>query len=286
MKKPKISIIVPVYNVENYLEKCLESLINQTLIDIEIICIDDGSTDFSSEILRHYDYNVPKITVLCQQNKGQSAARNLGIRHANGEYLAFVDSDDWVDLDYFEKLYTAAKENDCDIACAGFKRCGKIKKSIRKSFKEKRIYTDINDKVKIDNLPEHNYIWNKIYRRDKWNFEFREGRYFEDMAILIQILYGLGNMVTVPDTYYNYRKNQGSTVTLKTRKHKEDFIWAKNEMYKFAQSHNIKLTNTKGYEKKETIKILGLPIFKIYYYTDSVILKLFGFIPLASKNIW
>lgn len=185
----RISVIVPVYNVEKYLEKCLDSLVNQTLKDIEIICINDGSTDKSGEILCSYAQRYSQIVVLNQLNKGQSAARNYGITMANGEYLGFVDSDDWVDLDYFEKLYTAAKKYECDIACAGFKRCGKFKKSLKKSFKKEIVYTNIDDKACVDNLPEHNYIWNKIYKHDKWNFTFAEGRYFEDIALLIKILY-------------------------------------------------------------------------------------------------
>lgn len=137
MNNPKVSIIMPVYNVEKYLKKCLNSLINQTLDDIEIICVNDGSTDNSDKILQEFAQKDSRIKILTQSNKGQSVARNLAIENANGEYLGFVDSDDWVDLDYFEKLYNIAIKYDCDIACAGFKRCGNLKSSIRKH------YTDI-----------------------------------------------------------------------------------------------------------------------------------------------
>ena len=100
-KNPKVSIIVPVYNAEKYLERCLDSLVNQTLKDIEIICINDGSTDKSLKILNKYAGEYNNILIIEQENKGQSAARNVGIDTAGGEFIAFIDADDWVDLDYF-----------------------------------------------------------------------------------------------------------------------------------------------------------------------------------------
>lgn len=285
MNNVLLSVIVPVYNVEQYLSKCLDSLINQTIEDIEIICVNDGSTDNSLEILTNYAQKDKRIKVLNQTNKGQSAARNLAISTAAGEYLGFVDSDDWVDLDFFEKLYNAAKKYDADIACAGFKRCGKIKKTVRKSFKEEKIYTDINDKLRLDKIPDHNYIWNKIYKREKWDFVFTEGRYFEDIAILIKILYKLKTLVTVPQTYYNYRKNPHSTVTLKTPKHKSDLKWAKNELNSFANEHEIILPSYKSFKTREIIRFFGITILKIYHYEDITKYKLLGFIPFLSKEI-
>ena len=99
----KISVIVPVYNVEKYLKKCLNSLINQTLNDIEIICVDDGSTDSSIEILKEFELKDDRIIVISQKNEGAATSRNKGINLAKGEYISFVDSDDWLELDAFEK---------------------------------------------------------------------------------------------------------------------------------------------------------------------------------------
>lgn len=283
MTNLKLSIIVPIYNVEKYLTKCLNSLVNQTLKEIEIICVDDGSTDNSLNILKEFAKKDIRIKVYTQQNSGQSVARNVAIKNATGEYLGFVDSDDWVDLDYFEKLYNVAKEYSCDIACAGFKRCGKFISSIRKSYDKVKIYENINDKVFVDKVPEHNYLWNKIYKRDKWFFKFCEGRIFEDVEILVKILFYLGKMATVPNTYYNYRKNPNSTVRLISTKSKEDFKWASNELYSFAQKHEIILPNYKSFNKKEIFKFCGITILKIYHYTDVIKYKLFGFIPFIEK---
>ena len=123
----KVSVIVPVYNTEKYLEKCLNSLINQTLHDIEVICVNDGSTDNSLNILNQYAQKDNRIKIINQENKMQGAARNAGTQIAAGEYIGFVDSDDWIDLDYFEKLYNAATKYNLDIALATNVRISKNK---------------------------------------------------------------------------------------------------------------------------------------------------------------
>lgn len=279
----KVSVIVPVYNVERYLGKCLKSLIQQSLKDIEIICINDGSTDKSLEILHKFAKLDSRIVIINKENEGQSVARNIGVKAARGEFIGFVDSDDWVDTNYYEKLYNAAKNTNSDIACAGFKRCGKIKSSIRKSYKQQKIYTEITDKLDADKLPQDNFVWNKIYKRDKWDFTFTQGRCYEDVAVMIQILYHYKQMVTVPKTYYNYRKNANSTSTKKLLKHHEDYNWALEEMHSFAQKHNISLALTPTIDKKETYKTLGITVLKTYHQGNIVKYKLFGFIPILEK---
>jgi len=116
---PKVSVIIPVYNAQPYLKRCLESVCNQTLKEIEIICVDDFSTDGSATILEEYSKKFPNLIIFRhQKNQGESAARNSGLALAQGEYLGFVDNDDEIDLNFFEKLYEAAKENNSDIAKA------------------------------------------------------------------------------------------------------------------------------------------------------------------------
>ncbi len=284
----KVSVIVPVYNVEKYLEKCINSLLWQTLKDIEIIFINDSSTDSSGDILEMYALSDTRIKIINQSNSGQSAARNAGILAATGEFLGFVDSDDWVDKDYFEKLYWAAKNNNCEMAVAGFKRCKNGSGNIRKRFKKEEIFSDINSKIAADNLPKDNYIWNKIYNRESWikhNFKFEEGRSFEDVAILIKIMYKLGNMVSVPNTYYHYRKRPSSTVTIKTDKNARDFRWAKKVMYDFAEANNVPLEERVDYNKKVNIKIFNVTVLKMYCSRKKIKYKLFGFIPFMTQTI-
>ena len=118
---PKVSVIVPVYNVEKYIEKCANSLINQTLSDIEIIFVNDGSTDGSIQIIEQYENNFKeKVKCVSKDNGGLSSARNYGIPYATGEYIAFLDSDDYVELDMYETMYNKAKEDDFDMVECDF----------------------------------------------------------------------------------------------------------------------------------------------------------------------
>lgn len=114
----KLSIIVPVYNVEKYLPKCLESLIKQTLKDIEIICVNDGSMDNSLAILKEFASKDSRIKIIDNQHQGVAKTRNTGIEQSTGEYIGFVDSDDYIDIDFFEKLYNSATKSNSDIAIA------------------------------------------------------------------------------------------------------------------------------------------------------------------------
>lgn len=284
----KVSVIIPVYNSGQYLKECLDSLLNQTLREIEIICINDGSTDNSLDILTEFAKMDERIIVINKNNEGQSVARNMGLEIAKGEFLGFVDSDDWIDLDYFEKLYNAAKKHNTDMACAGFKRCRRNRKSIKKSYEAELICTTTDDKVRLDNLPKDNYIWNKIYRRDSWekaNIKFEAHRYFEDMAIIIKILHKLGKMVTVPDIYYNYRVNPNSTVAQKTPKRARDLAWAQNELAKYAKENNIQIDMSNVLLKRAYFKVFNLTWLKAYYYESLVIYKLFGILPVGKKVI-
>lgn len=111
--EPKVSVIIPVYNVEEYLRQCLDSVINQTLKEIEIICVDDGSTDSSLEILKEYAAKDHRITVITQQNNGAAIARNIGLYNINANYIGFIDADDYIDLDFYEKLLNNGYKNEC-----------------------------------------------------------------------------------------------------------------------------------------------------------------------------
>lgn len=260
----KVSIIVPVYNVEKYLRKCIDSLINQILNDIEIICINDGSTDKSLEILEEYKNRDSRIILLNQENSGQSVARNRGIEIAKGEYLGFVDPDDWIDLDYYEKLYNAASTNDTDIAVGGIIRVTGIKKKKFLNF-EKETLTD-NTKLKFElcDVPEKSYIWNKIYKTQKLkeiNLKFEEGRIFEDCIFTPQALFFLGKMVTVPNTYYYYLRRNNSTVKQRSQKANADSIYAHKKASEFIKEHNIDISSFEP--KTYRFKIFGVTIFKI-----------------------
>lgn len=260
----KVSIIVPVYNVEKYLRKCLDSLINQTLKDIEIICINDGSTDKSLEILEEYKNRDSRIILLNQENSGQSVARNRGIEIAKGEYLGFVDPDDWVDLDYYEKLYNAASTNDADIAVGGIIRVTGIKKKKFLNFEKETITDNTNLKFELCDVPEKSYVWNKIYKTEKLKeigLEFEKGIFYEDCIFTPQALFFLEKMVTVPNIYYYYLRRGNSTVKQRSEKANADNVYAHKKANNFIKEHNIDISSHEP--KTYRFKIFGVTIFKI-----------------------
>lgn len=260
----KVSIIVPVYNVEKYLKRCLDSLVNQTLNDIEIICINDGSTDDSLDILNEYAKRDERIVVINQENSGQSVARNKGIDVAKGEYIGFVDSDDWVSEDYFEKLYNSAIQNDAEIAVGGIIRLHRFNRRKFLSFEQETVTSDINLKFELCDLPEKSYVWNKIYKSSKLKeigLKFEKGIIFEDCIFTPQALFYFGKLVTVPDTYYFYWRRSNSTVTRKDEKSLIDNAYAHNKAQKFIEEHNIDISAHKP--DCHRVKLFGLTVFKI-----------------------
>ena len=270
----KISIIVPVYNTKKYLRKCLDSLVNQTFKDIEIICVNDGSTDGSEEILKQY----PTIKVITQESRGPSEARNTGIKAAEGEYIGFVDSDDWVDLDFFEKLYNAISEYNADIACSTIQR---RKNKFRVKYNKKEVFENLEDKIKVCGLPKSSYVWNKLYKLEiiKNNF-FTPNIFFEDMLWTPNILKNSGKLVTVPDTNYYYRVNSNSIVKkCPSKKKQEDFYNAKKYMIEFFDENQIKLAEKERYITKHKYYFLNILLLKIKEYRYNTEYYLFGFIP-------
>ncbi|CDE89608.1 TPA: family 2 glycosyl transferase [Candidatus Gastranaerophilales bacterium HUM_20] len=261
---PAISVIVPVYNTQKFLEKCLESIINQTFKDIEIICINDGSTDNSMSILNDYSEKDSRIKIINQKNAGLSCARNTGINNAKGEYIGFVDSDDWIDLDFFEKLYNAAKNYDADIASAGIKRVRSYKWKYHLKIKEEEVTENTDRKFVLCDVPEKCYVWNKIYRLEKikqFSLYFEAGIYFEDRCFTCEALSKLKRLVVVPDTYYNYWTNPNSIVKSKSTKKTQDAKYTNEKMMKILKLNNINLEHYA--EKIKKIKFLGLTILKI-----------------------
>lgn len=219
----KLSIIVPVYNVAEYLERCLNSLINQTLNEIEIICVNDGSTDNSLHILEKFAGLDKRIKIINQKNKGLSGARNTGIKLVQGEYFGFLDSDDWVDLDYFEKLYKRAKNCNADISLGDFIRKGKFKHKIRLKLNKEEEFVGDNEKFYGSQFYHFPCVWNKIYKTSKFNdLRFIEGIFFEDGPYTIQALHRANKVVTCCNTYLYYFVNPNSIVKTLNKKKEQD----------------------------------------------------------------
>jgi glycosyltransferase involved in cell wall biosynthesis len=278
----KVSVIVPVYNVAKYLPACIDSIVSQTLRDIEIICINDGSTDNCAKILEQYARRDSRILVITQANKGLSNARNTGIARAQGEYVGLVDSDDVVLPDFFEKLYTAAKKQDADIAVTNIRRFlfGRYKLK----YSEENVYTGAQAKINVANIPRCNYVWNKIYRRSALKYCFTESIYYEDINWSIKVVYDANRLVTVPDTAYYYRKLSQSIMQKRSERKMEDrrLVW--QELLDFAKEHRIVFKERYYMKQKTRIMLFGVTVLKGYHWSYRSCYKLFGFIPFLSVD--
>ena len=172
-KNPLISVVIPVYNVENYLKECIESILNQTLQNIEIICVDDGSKDKSLDILKQYASQYKNITIISQHNKGAGIARNIGLRHASGKYILFFDSDDYMSPQTLEILYNKAENDNADIVIGKSRIYNQDSTSF--TYPDFVLKTNlINNKTQFSpyEVKEHifqftiGWAWDKLYRRD------------------------------------------------------------------------------------------------------------------------
>lgn len=265
MQKTKVSIIIPVYNSEKFLQKCLDSIVNQTLQEIEIICINDGSQDNSRKILQDYKDKDSRITIIDQENGGLSAARNSGLKIVKGEYIGFVDSDDWVAVDFFEKLYNTAVKHNADIAITNVIRVHRSQKQENYLIYDNETVTDdYLTKLKLCDIPDKCYVWNKIYKTEEFkknNLKFTEGRMYEDLEFTPRMLYYLKKLVTAPDTYYYYLSRDNSIIKLRTPKAIKDKLWGKNEARHFAKEHGVNLYDLQTITKK--FKFFGVTMLKV-----------------------
>lgn len=218
MRKDKVSVIVPVYKTEKYIRTCIESILNQTWENLEIIVVDDGSPDNGGVIAEQYAVLDERIKVIHQNNMGLSEARNSGLREATGDWILFVDSDDEIPRNAVESLWTAAQREQAAISMGGYMICTTRGKRIKK----KQVH--VHSKVFYDRENMHqyflsdgknfNYVWMKLYRKDIFNkIKFEKGKYYEDIYIFPDIIEAAGSIVIEDSPIYNYwvRKNSITT---------------------------------------------------------------------------
>lgn len=212
----KVSLIVPIYNTAKYLDKCLNSLVNQTLKDIEIILINDGSTDNSEEIINKF--NDKRIKYICKQNEGIGKTRNLGIDISTGEYIAFVDSDDYLSLDFCEKMYNKAKKDNCELVVCDFfdDILGKISKRNFFHFEDTNIKSNPELILKI-NLGPCNKIYKKNLFKNKTN-RFVENLKYEDAPLVIKVLLDSKKIGKIDECLTYYVIHEQSQTTIRDKK--------------------------------------------------------------------
>ena len=235
MNNPKISVVVPVYNVEKYLRKCLDSIINQTFRDFELICINDGSPDNSLEILREYEKKDDRVIVIDQKNTGVSTARNNAIDIAKGEYIIFFDSDDWVDLDTLEVIYSEINSENADVVIFSYVREYENRSLKKNIFPKEKIFFDESGCKKLHRLqvgiygdelrkPENadsicspctNLYKLSIIKEQKIKFvDLKEIGTFEDGLFNIEYFGYIKKAVYINKHFYHYRKtNPNSQIT-------------------------------------------------------------------------
>ncbi len=216
---PKISVIIPVYNVEKYLKECLDSVVNQTLKDIEIICINDGSTDAALDILREYENKDHRIKVISKHNSGYGASMNIGLETAKGEYIGIVESDDYVELNMFEILYNTAKENDCDLCrCQYFLYNSKENKNElfdNSWVPQGKVYSPLENTIPFLQAPA---IWCNIFKKSmikENNIKFLEtpGASYQDTSFAFKLYASSKRFIMIPEALLHYRiDNENSSV--------------------------------------------------------------------------
>jgi len=211
---PKVSIIIPVYNVEQYLRQCLDSLVNQTMREIQIICVNDGSTDGSLAILREYESRDSRMLVLDQPNRKQASARNAAYSHIKGKYTLFVDADDWIELDLCEKAHQKSEVTGAPMTIFFYQgQDGRSDPSYRLISPHDK--TTVEEKLPLFNL---GVVCDKLWRTDFLfgnRLYFPEGLVFEDTLVNWQAVTMADRISVVPERLYHYRRNPNSTMTTK-----------------------------------------------------------------------
>lgn len=236
-----VSVIVPVYNVEKYIGECADSIIGQSLKNIEIIFVNDGSTDSSLQILREYEKKDDRVVVIDKANQGVSSARNSGIDAARGKYMAFVDSDDWIDKYMYEILYDAAETHDADIVCCGWKNFPKNGCSRKDCLPKKfEVYEDwFTAKRRRESIN----IWNKLYKgsliaENELHFNTNIS-YAEDECFNLCVYPLTKRVVSVPAKLYNYRVRESSATFSSTKKKFANYINVWKYVLKVWKSYGV-----------------------------------------------
>ncbi len=220
VQKPKISVIIPVYNVEKFLSECLDSVLKQTFKDVEIICVNDGSKDSSGIILNKYATRYPQIKVITQKNQGSSVARNAALDIAQGEYIYFMDSDDWIHPQCLEILYHATQKYKAQMVTFNIERDVPEESTKRKRFKRYKVdevpHVVTNDPIKFFNINSPKCIFSSVCLKLTHRSLFKSIRFpkgihnAEDMLVTSLILKSSPRTVIIPEKLYFYRQNSSS----------------------------------------------------------------------------
>ena len=231
---PKVSVIVPIYNVEKYLEKCINSLLSQTLEDIQIILVNDGSKDNSGTIAKKYaERNKDKVIYVEKENGGLSDARNYGLKYATGDFVAFLDSDDYIEKNAYEEMYNKAIEENSDYVECDFIWEYPNKAKIDKQYK----YQNKNEMLSFVRV----VAWNKLIKRSliiEHNLEFPKGLRYEDVEFTYKLIPYINKFAYVDKPFIHYVQREGSIANVQNERTAEIFT-VLDEVIEFYKKNNI-----------------------------------------------
>lgn len=251
-----ISVIVPVYKVAPYVRQCIESIISQSYRDLEILLIDDGSPDECGEICEEYKKQDERIKVFHTENRGLSAARNLGLQNAEGDYVAFVDADDWLDPRMYETLAESLQKNGADICVCGYAS------GDREAVGKGGVYRGAEVLKALIDKKFNNFVWNKLYRRALFrDIRFPEGMSYEDVVIMHRVAAGARAVAVIPDALYHYRVRADSITKTYTAGNLMDYADAALDRYCFFRDEHPELYEEK---REELLLFATVGISKVW----------------------
>lgn len=233
MNEPLISIVIPVYNVEKYLDCCIQSVCAQTYNNLEIILVDDGATDSSGKMCDEYAEKDARVKVIHKENGGLSSARNAGIKEITGDYFTFIDSDDYIRVDYIDKMYEYMMKDDTDVVVCSFKKIVREEdwKNIPLCDVEHLVLEQTDAKFKVLSRQIPIYAHGKLFKSElkRW-IEFPIGRLHEDIPVIWEVVKHITKMTYAKDETYFYRQREDSIVNAKYKHHRMDQLYFAEEL--------------------------------------------------------
>ena len=252
---PKVSIIVPVYNVEKYLTRCIDSILNQIFKDFELILVNDGSTDKSLDICKHYKNIDNRICIINKENGGLSSARNAGLDIAKGEYIGFVDSDDYIEDDMYEILLNLIKKYDADVSICNLYDVIDGNEYIRNKENGIREYSrlDILKEVLLDKNIQ-SYAWNKLYKKELFDeIKYPIGKKYEDIGTTFYVFEKCNKIVVTSEPEYYYLKRSDSLVNNVTESTVLDYTEIIIQRYLYTKENIKELKKYNNYYLAKTL---------------------------------
>lgn len=268
----KISVIIPVYNTEKFLKQCLGSVVNQTYKNLEILIVDDGSPDKSDAVYKQFALQDNRIKIIKQKNAGISAARNTGLKFASGQWVHFIDSDDYLDIDYYEKMMNAVYDVNPDIIAGGVISQNSELYNIQ--YKTTCVLFTKTEKFLVTKALKNCTVWRYVFKRDflqKNNLKFTVGKIFEDILFIPNAILMANCVVTVPNANYHYVFNKDSLLNKKyTKNHQAQYDYAESYLNSFIKQHNLEdIINRSKNTEVTTYKLIAFKIFRKILFKDT-----------------